>query len=234
MSAPSIDAVGFLDVVRPALAGGDAQALARAVEVRWTPKQLCPLLRDPKADVRRVVAFTLGLIGDESAVGCLIRALHDNDWRVNQMAEHALWSIWFRSCDPQAATSFRQGIKLLEAESYAQAIDCFKLAASVDRHFAEAYNQCALAHFFLSQWRPAIKDALQAVKRTPIHFGALCTIGHCFTQLGEYEPAVQFYRRALRINPRMVGITRAVELISLKLQKMCDSSGTQITDAMVG
>ena len=230
MSVHTIDANEFLEVVRPVLAKGDAAALAQVVQVRWQPRQLCQLLKHAQGDVRRVVAFTLGLVGDNTCEGCLTRALHDNDWRVNEMAEHALWSIWFRSGDPKAAMPFRQGVALLADSAYEPAIRCFHQAFRIDPDFAEAYNQCALAHYFLGRWQASIDAARLAVRRVPVHFGAFAGMGHCYTQLGNLERAVHCYRRALRINPRMPAIARAIDQLSVKLHDICDSSGQYVLD----
>ena len=220
-----IEAQAFLDVVRPVLSQTDPAALARAVQVRWRPRQIARLLRHDQAEVRRVVAFTLGLVGDETCIGPLTRALHDNDWRVNEMAENALWSIWFRRGDPKAAGPFHRGVRLLENDAYPDAVAQFRQAIDIDPSFAEAFNQCAMAHYFLGQWREAITDACRAVQLEPAHFGAFATLGHCYTQLNDLDRAVQCYRRALRINPRMSAVACAADHLSIQLQEMCNSSG---------
>jgi tetratricopeptide (TPR) repeat protein len=220
-----VDPVQFMQVVRPALASGDATRLAEEVRSRWTPRQLCGLLGHPKTDIRRVTAITLGLVGDRGCVGCLARALHDEDEQVNQMAEHGLWSIWFRSGKPAASKPFSDGVALLCAESYPQAMEKFEEAFRIDPNFAEAYNQCAIAHFFLGEWEPSIRDCERTIKLMPSHFGAVSGMGHCYAQVGELKKALQCYRRALAINPRMPAIARAVRRLQAKLRAENDSSG---------
>jgi tetratricopeptide (TPR) repeat protein len=221
-----IDSVQFLDVVRKPLAAGDADALVRAVRVRWSCHQVCPLLRHPQADVRRVTAIVLGLIGDRSTIACLTRALQDEDEQVNQMAEHGLWSIWFRSGKPCAVEPFRQGMALLANEDYACAADRFHQAVQCDPHFAEAFNQCAIAHFFLKQWTQAISDCEAAIALIPTHFGAISGMGHCYTQMGRMNEALLCYRRALGINPRMSAVAAAIaRLGSRQCNPSLDSSG---------
>ena len=213
----SVNAKQFLEVVRPALEGGEAARLAQAVRYRWRPRQLCSLLRNPDRDVRRVAAVVLGLVGDLACVGCLARALHDEDDQVNEMAEHGLWSIWFRSGDPRASTPFRQGVSLLEAECYEEAIKKFRLASRIDPEFSEAYNQCAIAHFFVSEWHRSIRDAKRALALMPAHFGAVSGMGHCYTHLGKLDLALRCYRRTLAMNPRMSEIGRAIQGLEARL-----------------
>lgn len=213
----------FLAVVRPALETGDAARLAEEVRQRWTPRQLCSLLGSRDLDVRRVTAVTLGLVGDSTCVGCLARALHDDDDQVNQMAEHGLWSIWFRAGSPAAAKPFSRGVQNLCAEDYRAATAEFDEATRIDPEFAEAYNQCAIAHFFLGEWRESLADCERAVRLMPSHFGAISGMGHCYAHLGDLPAALRCYRRAVAINPRMPAIERAIERLQLKLSN--DSSG---------
>jgi len=215
-----IDVSQFLEVARPALKAGDADALAAAINQRWRPKTLCSLLGHADHDVRRVAAITLGLVGDGSCVGCLARALHDTDAQVTEMAEHALWSIWFRDGDPAAAEPFAAGMTLLAEDSddaHQQAIDRFREAIRIDPAFAEAHNQCSIARFFLGHWRDCIEDCQQALLRQPCHFGAMAGMGHCYAHLGDLHKALDCYRRAVAINPRLTAIANAVRRLEAEL-----------------
>lgn len=214
----SIDPAQFLATAQSALASGNAEVLAQRIGSRWKPGAICKLLEHADADVRRVTAIVLGLVGDQSSVGCLARALHDSDSQVNEMAEHAMWSIWFRSCAPEATASFREGMALLASECYDAAIDNFRLTLRIDPAFAEAYNQCGIARFFLGQWRDSIEDCQQALLRQPAHFGAMANMGHSYAHLGEMHQALDCYRRAIAINPCMTAIEQAIERIEREIK----------------
>lgn len=206
-----IDEKVFIEVVRPALAVGDATALAKEVGMRWKPCQVGKLLTSQDKDVRRVAAVALGMIGTQREVPALARALHDPDDCVNKMAEHSLWSVWFRSGRPEATKFFQSGVGRIEAEDYHGAVDAFGHALRQDPGFAEAYNQCAIAHYFLGEWDEAIKDCQHAIDLMPFHFGAMAGIGHCYCEKGDCAMALEYYRKALAINPRMHEIREVVE-----------------------
>jgi len=214
-----VDAHLLIELVSPALREGQADAIAETVLARWQPRQLCPLLEHEEVDVRRVAAITVGLVGAGSVADGLLRALHDPDLQVNRMAEHGLWSIWFRSCVPRAAEPFRAGIGMMAQDRYGCAIRCFREAQTLDGSFAEAFNQCAIAHFFLREWEDSLEDCRETLNRIPRHFGALSSMGHCYTQLGQLSRAARCYREALQINPRMRGIRTAVERIECAKKK---------------
>lgn len=223
-----IDAKQFMQVAVPYLQQCDATALVQAISARWTVADICDLLVDGDVDARRVAAVTAGLVGDPSAIPCLAAALRDVDAQVNQMAEHALWSLWFRGGNPRAASPFREGVAMLAEEKYANAAACFAESARIDPRFAEAYNQDAIAHFFLGQYHKAINNCGRAIQLIPQHFGAISGMGHCYTQLGQLDQALCCYRQALDINPRMAVIERACQRIEARLRERNDSSGMHL------
>lgn len=200
----------FLSVVRPALDGGDAEALACAVADRWSARDICCLLGHRDADVRATVVVTLGIVGDRSVVGCLIRCLHDNDVRVNQFAEDALWSIWFRIGNAAAYDTFHQGVMALADDDWDVAISAFEHAVAADPEFAEAYNQLAIAHYLSGDWNASIEACRKTLALMPTHFGAMAGLGHCYAHVGKPQQAIDCYRRALSINPRMAPIREAM------------------------
>jgi hypothetical protein len=223
LTQSSISGEKFLAAALPALQSCDAAALAKAVSARWSPSQVCQLLRHANVDVRRVATVTMGMIGNMGHVTCLTHALSDGDPQVNQMAEHALWSIWFRSGSPQAAQPFREGLSLLSAELYAEAKEKFLEAAAIDPFFAEAHNQCGIACYLDGDYDGSIKACKKAIKLVPLHFGAISGMGHSFAQMGELNLALRCYRRARKINPQLEGINDAINRLQTKITDMSDS-----------
>lgn len=206
-----VDSVQFLNMVMPLLATGDADLLARSILERWTKQQMCELLAHGEMDVRRVTAVALGLIGDRHCACCLAKALHDDDAQVVQMAEHGLWSIWFRDGRPEATEPFREGFRVMGDGAYTRAIACFEEAFAIDPEFAEAYHQCAIAHCFLEQWDEAIADAQRAIERMPMHFGAMAGMGHAYAASTRLADAAVCYRKALDVHPRLDEVRSAMQ-----------------------
>ena len=48
------------------------------------------------------------------------------------------------------------------------------------------------------------------MKRNPNHFGALAGYGQIYFQLEQYEKAIEYWKRALRVNPNMDSIEDAI------------------------
>ncbi len=214
----AVDADVFMQVVRPALERSDMGKLDRLVRSRWRPRQLAYLLKHDDVNIRRVAALTLGVVGNSTVIGCLARALGDSDEQVHREAEQGMWSIWFRGCNAEASRPFHDGMELLGTKSYGRAVERFEEAATIDSDFAEAHNQCAIAHYLLSQWGESLRSCGNAVRLMPTHFGALSGMGHCLMELGDPARALHCYQGALRINPRMETIANSVRHLETVLR----------------
>ncbi|MGE5794806.1 MAG: tetratricopeptide repeat protein, partial [Bacteroidota bacterium] len=50
-------------------------------------------------------------------------------------------------------------------------------------------------------------------KRNPAHFGALAGYGQIYLRLDEPEKALEYFKRALAVNPNMGSVEAAVRLL---------------------
>ncbi len=217
MQAKPIDSDQFIRIVRPALERHDAEELARLVKSHWTKDQLCELLTHGTVDARKVVCLTLGLVGCMACTHCMCIALQDDDPVVRELAEHGLWSVWFRSGSTDAQGQFKRGLELMDQHEYTRALTAFGWAIEADPAFAEVYNQRGIAHYMLEHWHEALADCRKATELNPIHFGAHAGMGHCHAQLGKLVEAGQCYRDALSVNPNMHAVAGALEEIETRV-----------------
>src|SRR6185436_10878266 len=99
-----IEPCEFVEAVQPMLERQDLPGLLTLLKTRWSPDQLRGLLSSDHQDAKKVALLALGLVGSNCCLPELARQLRDKDPMVNEMAEHALWSIWFRMGTPPANT----------------------------------------------------------------------------------------------------------------------------------
>ncbi len=157
--------------------------------------------------------MALTLMGDKTAIAPLVTALHDVNPRVNELADQALWAIWFRCGNPRGCAYLKCGTHHLKHGNMATAIEKFTLAVAADPDFAEAYNQRAIAYYLSEQYAEALIDCRYTLAKMPPHFGAMAGMGHCYAQLGNLSEAQHCYHQALAINPCMEGLALSLAKI---------------------
>ena len=215
----SIDPSEFVACVQPLLAGKDVQALASLLKNRYTGEQITSLLHCSHADARKVAALSIGLVGTTCCLHKLAPLLKDPDPMVNQLAEHAMWSIWFRTGrTPEANKELCRGTKALNGRDFQKAVEHIDRALSEDPNFAEAYNQRAIVLYLQERYEDSIEDCRRAVEHMPLHFGAWAGMGHCHAHLGRLRDAVECYQRALSINPHLDGIPQAIHELTRRIE----------------
>lgn len=207
-----IDARRFVEAVTPLLEAKDLDGLLSHLRANYQPEQLTALLAESEhADAQKVAALALGLVGGRCAIPCIARRLQDPDPMTNQMAEHALWSIWFRCGAPEANAELAFGTDCLSDRRYECAFDHFNRALEISPDFAEVYNQRAIALYLQERYADSASDCRRAVELMPCHFGAWAGLGHCHAHMGRLCEALSAYEQALEINPHLDCVRQAVE-----------------------
>jgi tetratricopeptide (TPR) repeat protein len=201
--ADSLDPAQFVRDVEPLLERQDLPGLIRLLGRRYPCADICALLAGPDADARKVAALALALVGNAEAVPVLARHLKDPDPMVNQMAEHALWSIWFRGGTREANDRLLAGVECVNNQQLEDAVDHFCAAISLFPGFAEAYHQRAIVHYLRERLDESLRDCRLAVELMPCHFGAWSAMGHCHALRGDLEAALGCYRQAADINTHL-------------------------------
>lgn len=210
----------LVSTLRPALTTVDSLRDAlEALQKTWSADQLSKLLESKCHDARKIAALALGCIGDAACVQPLAVALHDADPMVSRLAEHSLWSLWFRLGKPTALALVKCGNTHLHHGNFACAIERYTQAIQEDPTFAEAFNQRAIAHYLSEDYHRSIADCRQALALMPQHFGAMAGMGHCYAHLQRYAEARHCYRLALAMHPRLDGIAASLEQIEKLLHE---------------
>ena len=165
------------------------------------------------ADVatRRAGAAGLAEVGRMSDVPALVKALRDRDDETRTIAEAAIWEIWGRSGDAGIDELYRKGLQLMQFGAAREAIQVFTLIISQKPAFAEGWNKRATLYYSIGEYQKSLHDCDEVLKRNPMHFGALAGYGLIYLQLDQPDRAVDYFKRALKINPNMDGVAQSIE-----------------------
>jgi tetratricopeptide (TPR) repeat protein len=168
-------------------------------------------LKKSDPDERRRGALGLAIVGRIEDAPTLLAALRDADELVRAVAEEALWTIWSRSGDARVDELFRRGVAQMGEQRFPEAIATFTRIIELKPDFAEGWNKRATAYFLAGEYRRSLKDCDEVIRRNPQHFGVLSGYGQIYLQLDQPEKALEYFRRALAVNPNLEGVQALAE-----------------------
>lgn len=196
----------FLMVVAallPAFPAGAQRPLTRE-------QALEAIKRTDDVDARRLGVAWLGETGQMADTPFLVEALRDEDAAVRSLAEHSLWQLWSRSGDLGVDRLFRMGVEQMTEGDFQPAIRTFSEVIQKKPEFAEAWNKRATVYYLTGELDKSLADCEEVLKRNPRHFGALSGFGLIYLQLDQPERALDYFQRALRVNPNLEQVAAAV------------------------
>ena len=176
-----------------------------------TRRQALEDIKKPDVEARRHAAAWLGELGAMTDAPALLQALRDDDDLVRVLAESSVWQVWSRSGDPEVDALFQIGVEQMNQRNTPAAIETFSRIIQKTPDFAEGWNKRATIYFVVGEYAKSLKDCDEVMKRNPSHFGALAGYGQIYVQLDQPERALEYFQRALTINPNLRGVEVAVE-----------------------
>ena len=200
-AAAGAAAAGRDDDRAQALAGLDAAAVElRAAAVIWFAQN--------------------GVAADDKLV---LPRLGDEDPMVRELAERGMWMLWSRSGDDAIDALMTKGQGELGARDFAAAIATYSEVIRRKPAFAEGWNKRATAYFLNDELKRSLADCDQVMKRNPYHFGALSGYGQIYFQQKQYDRAIEYWERALKVNPNL-GLASNIEVARKMLGQSRKSS----------
>jgi tetratricopeptide (TPR) repeat protein len=170
-------------------------------------------LEQPAAEARLAGIARLAEIGKMADADRLIGHLDDADPQVRAGAAAALWQIWSRSGDPAIDKLYSRGVEQMQALALTDALATFSAIVRRKPDFAEGWNKRATIYFLLGRNEESLRDCDEVFKRNSKHFGALAGAGQIHLQLGHAELALEFFRRAVAVNPNLEGPAQMIPIL---------------------
>jgi len=190
-----------------------------------TREEALKALADTRSvDSRRQGARALGETGLMDDLPQLSSALRDSDPLVRDLAESAMWQVWSRSGDPAIDRLFARGLEQMQARQGEEAVETFSEIIRRRPEFAEGWNKRATVYYLLGEYKKSLADCDEVMKRNPYHFGALSGYGMIYMQLDQPAQALEYFERALRVNPNLESTRQTIEILkTLLIQRRKDT-----------
>jgi tetratricopeptide (TPR) repeat protein len=104
-----------------------------------------------------------------------------------------------------------------DGKDYDLAIRLLNAVIDIRPDFTEAWNRRATVYYTKKDFGRALADIREVLAREPRHFGALSGLGIILQELGDDKHALDAFRRALVIHPRLERIPDLVQKLSEKI-----------------
>jgi len=163
-----------------------------------------------------------GSMADAPRLDTLLR---DDNALVRDYAEQGLWALWSRSGDANVDRLMARGVQEIDAQDYKSAVATFSEIVRRKPEFAEGWNKRATVYYLAGEDRKSIADCAEVLKRSPRHFGALSGLGLIYTRLERYDEALAWLRKALEVNPNLLGVEMNIKSIE---RRLAEKRGKQI------
>jgi Tfp pilus assembly protein PilF len=97
------------------------------------------------------------------------------------------------------------------------ALKLFDAVLAVVPAYAEAWNQRAMIYYREGDYRHAMADLREVLRREPRHWGAWEALGRILEQTGDEADALGAYRRALAVDPQLKGLQGRVDRLAVRV-----------------
>jgi tetratricopeptide (TPR) repeat protein len=178
-----------------------------------TREQALAALQNPDAATRAEAIVWIANRGAMADAELLHERLRDESAFVRGFAEQGLWLLWSRSGDEAIDRLMARGTEEMQSGQHRKSIETFTSVIKAKPDFAEGWNRRATVHYLAGDYARSIADCAEVLKRNPRHFGALSGMGEIYVAMDEHEKALAWYRRALDVNPNMLGVEMNIKAI---------------------
>jgi tetratricopeptide (TPR) repeat protein len=131
--------------------------------------------------------------------------------------ENRIWAIWLGSPSDTANLLMGRVKTAVDGKDLDLAIKLLDAVIDIRPDFVEAWNRRATVYYTKKDFGRALADIHEVLAREPRHFGALSGLGIILQELGDDKRALDVFRRALALHPRLERIPDLVKKLGEKI-----------------
>jgi tetratricopeptide (TPR) repeat protein len=132
--------------------------------------------------------------------------------------EGRIWALWAATRSDTTTLLMARAQTAMEQHDIELAIKLLDAVIKIRPSYVDAWNRRATVYYMKKEYGRALADIHEVLRREPRHFGALSGLGLIMQDLGDDKQALEVYRRALAIYPRLEHIPDVVKQLQEKVE----------------
>ena len=140
------------------------------------------------------------------------------DDTIAKAIEERIWAQWVISRSDTANLLMTRVRTAIEKQDTDLALKLLDSIVKIKPDYIEAWNRRATLYYMKKDYGRSISDIREVLKREPRHFGALAGLGLIMQDIGDEKQALEIYRRALAVYPRLQKIPDVVKTLQEKVE----------------
>jgi tetratricopeptide (TPR) repeat protein len=133
--------------------------------------------------------------------------------------EDRIWAVWTAAGNETTNLLMSRAKKAADDKDYDLAIRMLSSIIEIQPDFTEAWNRRATVYFMKKDYTNSMADIAKVLAREPRHFGALSGLGLIMQDIGDEKHALEAYRKALEIYPRLKGMDEKIKTLQEKVER---------------
>jgi len=131
--------------------------------------------------------------------------------------ENRIWALWLAGGGDTANLLMTRVKTAIDGKDVNLALKLLDSIIDIRPDYIEAWNRRATIHYIKKDFGRSLNDIREVLAREPRHFGALSGLGMIFQELGDEKSALEAFRRALAVHPRLERIPDLVKKLTDKV-----------------
>jgi len=132
--------------------------------------------------------------------------------------ENRIWAVWTEAHSETANLLMGRAKKAADDKDYDLALRMLSAVIELKPDFTEAWNRRATIYFLKKDYTNSLADISKVLSREPRHFGALSGLGLIMQEIGDDKHALDAYRKALEVYPRLKGMDEKIKTLKEKVE----------------
>jgi tetratricopeptide (TPR) repeat protein len=132
--------------------------------------------------------------------------------------ENRIWSLWMHSGSDTADLLMSRVRAATAGKDLDLALRLLNSIIELQPAYTEAWNRRATIYFLKKDYVDAMADLREVLVREPRHFGALAGVGTIREEFGDDTHALEAFRKAQEIYPRLAGVAEQVKTLTEKVE----------------